>query len=366
MRYVCEKDKCTGCGVCSVVCPRNAITIEKKIKSYNALIAEAKCSNCGACERICQVNHPVETVNPQKWYQGWSQNIKRRESGASGGVAGSISASFILKGGVVASCTFSQGEFCFSIVTSKKDVTRFSGSKYIKSNPESIYKKVLLYLKNDTPVLFIGLPCQVAAVKRFVPEKLQEKLYTIDLICHGTPSPSLLNIFLGQYNIKLKEVKNVSFRKNNCYRLCIDFRNIVPDGVIDRYLLSFLLGLSYTDNCYICQYARIERVADLTLGDSWGSNLPEKECRKGISLILCQTNKGQELINDNDLHLESVNLQRAIEYNDQLKKPSKEPRRRKWMFAALSKGIKFNICVMLSIPIKCIKQDIKSILMRFK
>ena len=61
------------------------------------------------------------------------------------------------------------------------------------------------------------------------------------------------------------------------------------------------------------------RVSDITLGDSWGSNLDIQEQRKGISLILNQTQKGKELLEQSELELMDVELNRAIEHNHQLR-----------------------------------------------
>ena len=57
-------------------------------------------------------------------------------------------------------------------------------------------------------------------------------------------------------------------------------------------MISFLTALSDTENCYSCKDAQEKRPGDITLGDSWGTELPENEWKKGISLILCQTEKG--------------------------------------------------------------------------
>lgn len=52
----------------------------------------------------------------------------------------------------------------------------------------------------------------------------------------------------------------------------------------DNYLMTFLNSTTYTENCYQCQYAKIERPGDITLGDSWGSELEKSIQDKGISL----------------------------------------------------------------------------------
>ena len=82
--------------------------------------------------------------------------------------------------------------------------------------------------------------------------------------------------------------------------------------------MTFLNSTTYTENCYQCQYAKIERPGDITLGDSWGSELEKSIQDKGISLVLCQNEKGKELIDQADLTLVDVDLKKAIESNHQL------------------------------------------------
>ena len=80
----------------------------------------------------------------------------------------------------------------------------------MKSNPTGIYKEIKDRLKREEKVLFIGLPCQVAALRNYISTDLSDKLYTIDLICHGTPSPKVLDIFLKQYGLTLSSLKDIN------------------------------------------------------------------------------------------------------------------------------------------------------------
>lgn len=47
------------------------------------------------------------------------------------------------------------------------------------------------------------------------------------------------------------------------------------------------------------------RAGDLTIGDSWGTEMTS-ELPKGVSLVLCQTKKGQELLDLMDFNLFNV------------------------------------------------------------
>ena len=78
---ILDKNKCTGCGVCMEICPREAIQVTRtpkiegeKAKQPTVAISEAKCHYCGMCEAICPFGalktkidgeHVVSVVTPK-------------------------------------------------------------------------------------------------------------------------------------------------------------------------------------------------------------------------------------------------------------------------------------------------------------
>lgn len=366
MKTVCELDQCAGCMACVDICPKEAIRIEDTLSAYNAVIAEDKCIGCNTCHKVCQSNYPAQLMSPIKWYQGWAEDEYIRKSSSSGGIATALSFAFIKTGGCVYSCCFENGEFRFKKAVKESEIKHFTGSKYVKSNPAGCYKAVQNDLKNGERVLFIGLPCQVAAIKNYVGEKLNANLYTVDLICHGTPSPNVLNKFLEQYGKNLKSFVSIFFRVKAKMQIHGDSEGIVAKGVSDRYTIAFLESLIYTENCYECHYAQRKRVSDITLGDSWGSELPLETQKKGLSLVLCQTAKGVELLKTAQVVLQSVDLEKAIQNNHQLEHPSIKPIMRHKFFSDIKNGKCFNSCVFHCFPKQCIRQNVKEALIRLK
>lgn len=362
--YVCEAHMCVGCMACADVCPQKAIIVNDSTMYYNADIDQEKCIDCGACHSICQVNNKPHTIKPISWYQGWHVDALDRATSTSGGVASALAEAFIDRGGIVYSCVFRNGQFIYSQVSEQSEIKQFKGSKYVKSNPKGVYENIKESLKlND--VLFIGLPCHIAAVNNYLSgKKFEHIIYTCDVICHGTPSPKLLGSFLKQYNIDLGRVKDIRFRDKNIYNLQCDGKYISHERVRDLYTLAFLKGLCFTENCYNCQYAGIERVSDITIGDSWGSQLDEKERSKGISLILCQTKKGEQLVKKSKLDLYEVDLNKAVKSNHQLHDPMADTVERKRFFSAIQKGKSFNYSVFECYPKDYIKQRIKHCLIK--
>lgn len=361
---VCKLDYCTGCKACLEICPKQAITINDSLEAYNAVIDETLCINCNQCHNICQTNTNAIVIKPTDWWQGWASDINIREKSSSGGLAQELERAFIRNGGYVCSCRLRDGSFGFAFAETIDEVEAFRGSKYVKSDPTGIYTELRERLMNGQKILFVGLPCQVAAVKKFVGDRLQNELYTIDLICHGTPSPRLLDLFLEQYGTSLKETRNIRFRTKTRFQV-EDKRHIIgTHGVRDAYMIAFLGAICYTENCYHCQYAQLERVSDLTLGDSWGSDLSEEEQRKGISLILCQNTKGKELIDSADLNLLPVDLINAIRQNHQLNAPSEKTKKREKFFGLIYKKKRFNCAVRWCYPVLSAKLAIKTILIK--
>jgi coenzyme F420-reducing hydrogenase beta subunit len=362
---VCEQGQCAGCMACVDVCSKDAIKIEDSIEHMNALIDSARCIDCGLCHSVCQSNHPAELLSTVESWQGWAAPEVRRGS-SSGGFASAILSAFVDGGGAVAACRLKRGVFGFSIAFTRDELAGFAGSKYVKSNPVGIYRKVLGLLCDGRDVLFVGLPCQISAMRNYVCLKGKNasgSLYTIDLICHGSPSVKILREALLEYGYDLDEIERMWFRSNIDYGLRTESERLVPDGCTDRYTMTFLSSISFTRNCYSCHYATSERVGDLSLGDSWGTDLIDEEA-SGISLALVQTSKGKQLLEMAGLELRPVDYKNAVANNQQLQHPSLLTKEHNRFFQAWSKSESFRRSVFEAMPGAVLKQEVKCLLSR--
>lgn len=362
MNTVCDKNQCTGCMACVDVCPKHAVKINDSRVAMNAYIDEKLCVGCNLCHNICNVNHLPQLHHPVHCFEGWAVSSEIRSKSSSGGLATAIEAAFIRQGGYVCSCVFDDGAFKFKIINDETQVGAFTGSKYVKSNPGGCYRKLRDILSDNKKILFVGLPCQVAGVKNYVGENHTENLYTIDLICHGTPSSELFESFLSQYEIEMKRCSRIDFRVKNNFLVSCNQKKLASQGQQDPYTMAFLNSISYTENCYNCKYAQINRVSDITLGDSWDYDSLKDEHAKGLSLVLCQTDKGKELLDNTELVLHNANLDVAVKTNHQLEHPSIKPKQRDKFFAYISKEVPFNNALSRCMPISTLKQRVKGVL----
>lgn len=367
MKTVCKVDYCTGCRACVQKCVKHAILINDSTNALNAVINEDLCINCGACTNVCPVNNNVVNfIKSYEWYQGWSIDESIRSNSASGGFATSIATHFIEKGGLVCSCIFDDGNFIYKVIDNKNDLSRIAGSKYVKSNTLNTYIEIHKLLKNDKKVLFIGLPCHVAGLLNYLNNQYSKNLYTIDLICHGTPSKNLLIKYLNDNNVDLKSSVNLKFRNKNKYKIYINNKSVLNDRLLDPYIFTFLRGMNYTYNCYMCPYAGEDRISDITLGDSWGSELDENQKKLGISLALCQTKKGKQLLKESNLNLFSVNKDIAIKNNKQLVGPMEITNKRNIFLKHIKMNASYSNAAYKADKIVGIRQLIKYILIKFR
>lgn len=363
MNTVCPAEQCTGCRACEAICPKKSIRLVDTLDKVYAEINEEQCIHCGLCERVCPNHNLVQKNEPIEWHQGWANNKNIRETSSSGGIAAALTKNFIENGGYVCSCYYDKGEYAFHTTNNVDEAHKFAGSKYVKTNPFDAYSSVSKLLKKGEKVLFVGLPCQVAAIKNFVPKNQQDDLYCIDLICHGTPSLKLLKIYLAQHGVDIASLDDIRFRTKG--KMGLNVKSVATAGTVDRYLISFLNALNYTEGCYNCKYACKPRVSDITLGDNWGTDL-SCELQKGLSLVLCMTEKGQQLLADADVNLVEVNVEKAVAENGQLNHPSVKPVEREEFFTSIKNGANYDRLVLKIFPKQSIRQILKGIAIKMK
>ena len=161
-------------------------------------------------------------------------------------------------------------------------------------------------------VLFSGVPCQVNALKTYLKTKAisSEKLYTIDIVCHGCPNPTIWKQHLEiiQKKHKNAKIKYITFRKKeehgNSQALFIEFENgksYFARSGHDLYYRMFLQNYILRPSCYACRFSSINREGDLSLAD-WRDVhriLPELTSdNMGASQVMINTEKGLKLFKE--------------------------------------------------------------------
>lgn len=334
---ICNHDKCTGCSACKDICPKQCITMQPDdLDALHPVVNESICINCGLCEKTCPNNRELSYKLPHKVWAAWSNDNKVRRTSASGGIACELYRYWIKNGGVATGVVYNRDEGChFILLENESDIKAVQNSKYTFSDTAGIYNVVKQKLQTGIPVLFIGVPCQVAGLYGFL-KKEYDNLTTVDIICHGMPPATYLEQHIKSIEVKKKEhTHQLFFRdpKYNTYTYTFTLKNnkgkeFYNKKVLtrDNYQLGYHRALIYRENCYSCNYARKERISDLTIGDfsGLGRFAPFEYDKHNVSCILENTDKGAALLKklQGALSMYERPACEAFEVEKQLKSPS--------------------------------------------
>ncbi|MCH5342494.1 MAG: Coenzyme F420 hydrogenase/dehydrogenase, beta subunit C-terminal domain [Acetatifactor sp.] len=334
---ICSRDICLGCALCESVCPKNAIAMEIQDGFYRPTIS-TDCISCSICINNCPANNRDKIQKnciPETAYAAWCKDDNIHFESSSGGVAYKIAYEFIKKGGAVIGIWFNPEtqRVEHRIYENVNNLHLMRGSRYVQSSKAGIYKAAVNKL-NEKDVLFIGVPCEVHAMKLFAQGKqLRHQLLCIDMLCRGGSSPRCLAEHMKKISFR-RIIKNVTFRggKYDC-RFSVwgnNDRMLYSVGqYTDPYFLMFMKRSIYQNACYDCSFAGAERVGDITLGDFWGldEQVKRRTTVRGINMLFINTEAGKQIIQqiEPDIIMIPRPVQEAIEGNDTLKEPTSKP-----------------------------------------
>lgn len=330
MINILDKKDCCGCASCVQVCPKQCISMNEDCEGFlYPKVDSADCVDCGLCEKVCPVINQNEPSEPLAVYAAMNSNEEIRLKSSSGGIFTLLALQIIAEGGVVFGARFNVNwEVIHDYAETVEGLEAFRGSKYVQSVIADNYKYAKQFLLEGRKVLFSGTPCQIAGLKKYL-QKEYENLLTLEVVCHGVPSPKVWKDYLkfskNNFKEKVKElssegnldISNVTFRdkangwKNynvkisysldnvNNSSLSCNFNELTPfkDNL---YMRGFLKDIFLRPSCVQCPAKQGKSGADIAIADYWGIQRihPELDDDKGVNLVLINTQKGQNYFNE--------------------------------------------------------------------
>ena len=268
---------------CLESCHLNCIKITRdKGGNFYQVKDASVCVQCGQCDKVCPLIDVNNLNYPNKAYIAWNKNRNLNKRSASGGIAVAIYRYCLQNGIICVGVKFDSNQKArYGIISDLKELEMYVSSKYVYSHMGKIYIKILNLLRKGEKVLFIGLPCHVSALKKWLHQEYKN-LFLVDLVCHGTVPENILLKHIYKFKGVCKEnIGNICFREaDNQYGITIKGKNnqilkkITKDE--DKYMIAFCNGISYFEQCYMCKYARKERCSDITLKDFSGKKFIKK------------------------------------------------------------------------------------------
>lgn len=281
------------------------------------------CIECGKCLKICPVEAPKQArFSSIKSYAFYSENNSKSGRASSSGVFEALAKVIINNNGVVCGAAFDDSWNVRHILVNRiEDVYKLCTSKYSQSFIDNdLYCKVRDALKKRV-VLFVGTPCQVAAINRFIKNK--NNLITVDLVCHGVPSPKVWESYL-KYMSNGKKIIDINFRDKKYYSyygLKIVYENEeFYEPVMDNiYLQGYISNLFLRNSCSQCEFKGYQHNGDITLGDLWRAEKIDEYFKNkyNISWVIVNTKVGEEMISNISslFTVRDIEIQREIKYN---------------------------------------------------
>lgn len=337
---LCKKELCCGCGACANACENGAVQmVQNEMGFLYPRINSEKCIRCGACSAVCPgLSLPERPNLEDKVLGSFAVDLAMRKKSSSGGIFTLLAEKAFTEGGYVFGAAFDENFLVKHIaVKDKEGLERIRCSKYAQSDPGTSYRECKDALSAGEKVLFSGTPCQIAGLYKFLGGD-HSGLVTVDILCHGAPSPSFWRYYLELLEEKYasKAVK-VTFKSKStgwhCASVEVSFKNGKRYHKIkdrDPFMRAFLKNYILRDSCFDCRYAGSERCGDITLGDFWGYKAERNQYKDndtGISFVKLNTEKGERFFNAVRGRTASVqkSLSSALPGNITLKKGVSKP-----------------------------------------
>lgn len=319
-----DKTQCCGCTACKSICAHNAITMKADGMGfmYPEVNAE-KCTNCGLCERVCAFHRNYDkshlTTN-QSLYAARLKDISDVEHSQSGGAFAALGRWMIAQGGVVYGAGYAEH---YRVVHKRAETTEelegLRGSKYVQSSMEDVFLQVKDDLRAGRKVLFSGTACQTAGLQSFINKKDRENLLLVDIVCHGVPSPAIAYDYIAHLENKHKcRISHFNFRDKSEKGWDNPFESYIVKGKkyhSRHFTRIYFSCICLRPSCSACPFTNFLRPSDITIADFWDRHhrYPELTAdNKGISTIICNTDRGLQIYNE----IEPQLVSHAISHDD--------------------------------------------------
>lgn len=313
MIQITDKTKCCGCTSCANACPKEAISMLADEEGFfYPVVDKVQCIDCGICRKVCPIeNKPATSETVLESYVLRTKDSNVLIDSTSGGFITPLATYVLEHQGVICAASYDKEFKVKHIIWGKHvgggyNLSNIRGSKYVQSSLDDCFTKIKRYLEDERMVCFVGTTCQVAGLKAFLRKKY-DQLITVDLVCHGTPSPKLWDKYLNyQKNKYHSEILEISFR-NKTYgyhsgTMKIRFANgktYYGSARVDYMLKSFFNEIASRPVCYQCPFKMLERCSDFTIYDCWhATELVSglKDDDRGYTNVIVQSEQGKHLL----------------------------------------------------------------------
>lgn len=260
-------------------------------------------------------------------YAAWNRDKVVLGESTSGGVFSALAERVVAVDGIVVGAAYDVDlNVRHEVVETKEGLRRLRGVKYVKGIiGKDVYHAIREALSAGRKVLFSGLPCQAAAVRRMFGN--DDNLHICDLVCFGTPPNALWQKYVRWMEQKQgKRLVNINPRdkkygwgRKTYYRYDWEDGSVTRKvSLFDPYAQAFYRAIAFGPTCYNCQFKGENSKADITLCDCWGAEkfgLPDDVLHRGVSGVIVRTERGAAAFSKANVDRREVKLSRLAQEN---------------------------------------------------
>lgn len=324
-----DKNLCTGCGACDNGCPKDAIHMLPDREGFLYPTVTDACVQCGHCAHICPIGKHRELRPEPTVFAVWNVDRAVREASMGGGVVPLLAQYVLDAGGAVFAASLDASlQISHAMLERTDQLSHLQDLKPVQSRIGKTYRQVQQLLSRRRKVLFIGTPCQVDGLYRYLGDR-PEQLLTVDVLCSGVSSPGVWEHLVQSISyIEKKPLQNVQFHRKSdgepYFRACFADGSVLDMPFRKSELgRGILRGLLLRPSCHFCSYTSTDRVGDLTLGAF--EHLPREACPDGkntdVSMMIVNSVHGAHMFDLLPLHKERYTLAQAAAGSAALRTP---------------------------------------------
>ena len=328
MIQIKEKYNCCGCQACAQACPKGCIAMKTDKEGFlYPVVDETACVRCGLCEKVCPIlQNGGEKQGIPKAYAAYNRDEEVRLVSSSGGIFTLLAEHILDRNGTLYGAVMEGIHVKHIRVSDSEGLVLLRGSKYVQSDIGRTYIQAKTDLDTGRDVLFTGTPCQIEGLKSYL-RKDYENLITMDIICHGVPSPMVWEKYVAlREKAAGAPAARMFFRHKKygwkTYAVLFEFSNKTAydrHHRDDPFMRAFLHNLCLRPSCYHCGFKKVNRVSDITVADFWGIQnvCPDMDDDKGTSLVIVHSEKGEVILKalSEKMNCREVDFKKATQSN---------------------------------------------------
>ncbi len=340
------------------MCLSDAINfvIDNKRGLLKPIIDKKKCVLCKKCLSVCPgYTIDFEGLTPNNFegiynkylgysmsaFVGYSLNKEILYNSSSGGLLTEYLIQLIennIVSGIITVQNTNGEKFGFEtfIARNRKEIIDAQKSKYYPIPSCSIFKNII---KESGTFAFVGLPCQIAGLRKIQQNtsELKTKIpFLISLFCSRMPNANATNYLVHKLGLPIKNVKNIEYRGSGHPGKFHVTMNDSTEHYLN-HLDSNYWGYNFMKffkpvRCWLCpDHSGI--LSDISFADNWTQYARHKD---GSTMILCRTHNAEQIVKklktEKKIYLSEIKISDVVNSQDIEYKANVIPRMKIWRF----------------------------------